>query len=97
VIDEDLGVSGDGFAPRSGFARLTAEAWTSKLVADNPLDWIVAAVELGIDVFDANPPVRPLQRMMADRALHRRTTSAQHPNSERLDREPGPDDPAVAG
>jgi hypothetical protein len=41
---------------------------------------------------------RPLlQRMMADRALHRRTTSAQHPNSERLDREPGPNDPAVAG
>ena len=61
------------------------------------LDWIAAAVELGIDVFDANPPVRPLQRMMADRALHRRTTSAQHPNSERLDREPGPNDPAVAG
>jgi hypothetical protein len=39
----------------------------------------------------------PLQRMMADRALHRRTTSAQHPNSERLDREPGPNDPTVAG
>src|SRR5664279_1100022 len=25
VIDEDLGVSGSGSAPRSGFARLTAE------------------------------------------------------------------------
>ena len=54
-------------------------------------------VELRTDVFDINPPLRPLQGMMADRALHRRTASAQHPNSERLDREPGPDDPAVAG
>jgi hypothetical protein len=30
-----------------------------ELVADNQFDWIAAAVELGIDVVDANPPVRP--------------------------------------
>jgi DNA invertase Pin-like site-specific DNA recombinase len=49
VIDEDLGVSGSGFAERSGFARLTAEvalghvgivfALEVSRVARNHADW----------------------------------------------------------
>ena len=43
-----------------------------ELVAENPFDRIAAVVELGIDVLDRNPRLRPPPRMQTARPASRR-------------------------